>query len=148
VGASVVNALSIHTKVEVHREGGLYMQEYVQGKRKAAVKQIGKSKLTGTVVTFKPDAEIFKEVSALRDKFVEYRSSYNTKGWYSLPIIGKSSKEPHAWDSYYNSSQDAVKDMQWTEIAELCPVTKQWLEQVYPSKHYARVRFMLLEKVK
>lgn len=61
VGASVVNALSIHTKVEVHREGGLFMQEYKQGIKKAAVKQIGKSKLHGTVTTFKPDAEIFKE---------------------------------------------------------------------------------------
>ncbi len=61
VGASVVNALSIHTKVEVHRDGGLFMQEYKQGIRKAAVKQIGKSKFNGTVVTFKPDAEIFKE---------------------------------------------------------------------------------------
>ncbi len=61
VGASVVNALSIHTKVEVHHEGGLFMQEYKQGKKKASVKQIGKSKLNGTVVSFKPDAEIFKE---------------------------------------------------------------------------------------
>lgn len=61
VGASVVNALSIHTKVEVHREGGIFMQEYKQGIRKAKVTQIGKSKFTGTVVTFKPDAEIFKE---------------------------------------------------------------------------------------
>lgn len=61
VGASVVNALSIHTKVEVHRDGGFFVQEYKQGIRKAAVKQIGKSKLHGTIVTFKPDAEIFKE---------------------------------------------------------------------------------------
>jgi DNA gyrase subunit B len=61
VGASVVNALSIHTKVEVHRDGALFMQEYKQGIRKAATKQIGKSKFNGTIVTFKPDAEIFKE---------------------------------------------------------------------------------------
>ena len=61
VGASVVNALSIHTKVEVHHEGGLFMQEYKQGIKKAAVKQIGKSKLNGTITSFKPDAEIFKE---------------------------------------------------------------------------------------
>lgn len=61
VGASVVNALSIHTKVEVHHDGGLFMQEYKQGIKKAAVKQIGKSKFSGTIVSFKPDAEIFKE---------------------------------------------------------------------------------------
>src|SRR3954464_10550136 len=41
VGASVVNALSVFTKVVVHKEGGLYVQEYSQGKRKAAVKKIG-----------------------------------------------------------------------------------------------------------
>lgn len=61
VGASVVNALSIMCLVEVHREGKLFMQEYSQGKRKAVVKELGKSKFNGTVVTFKPDAEIFKE---------------------------------------------------------------------------------------
>ncbi len=62
VGASVVNALSIFCKVEVHREGGEYMQEYSQGKRKAAVKKVGASKMRGTIVTFEPDIEIFKEI--------------------------------------------------------------------------------------
>jgi DNA gyrase subunit B len=61
VGASVVNALSIYCQVLVHRDGGLYMQEYSRGKRKAAVKKIGSSKLHGTIVTFEPDPEIFKE---------------------------------------------------------------------------------------
>jgi len=61
VGASVVNALSVFCKVVVHKDGGIYMQEYSRGKRKAAVKKIGSSKLHGTIVTFEPDAEIFKE---------------------------------------------------------------------------------------
>lgn len=61
VGASVVNALSIFCKVEVHRDGGIHMQEYKQGVSKAKVKQVGKSKFTGTVVTFQPDPIIFKE---------------------------------------------------------------------------------------
>lgn len=61
VGASVVNALSVFTKVVVHRDGGIHMQEYSKGKRKAAVKKIGSSKLRGTIVTFEPDPEIFKE---------------------------------------------------------------------------------------
>ncbi|MFA6158445.1 MAG: DNA topoisomerase subunit B [Candidatus Paceibacterota bacterium] len=59
VGASVVNALSIMCKVEVHNDGGKYMQEYSQGKRKAAVKKIGTSKAHGTVVSFQPDSIIF-----------------------------------------------------------------------------------------
>jgi DNA gyrase subunit B len=61
VGASVVNALSVYTQVLVHKEGGLYMQEYEQGKRRAQVKKIGSTKEHGTIVTFQPDPIIFKE---------------------------------------------------------------------------------------
>ncbi|HEY4503906.1 MAG TPA: DNA topoisomerase subunit B [Candidatus Paceibacterota bacterium] len=63
VGASVVNALSIYTQVLVHKDGGIHIQEYSQGKKKASVKKIGSTKLHGTIVTFEPDIEIFKEVS-------------------------------------------------------------------------------------
>ncbi|MDD3531333.1 MAG: ATP-binding protein, partial [Candidatus Pacebacteria bacterium] len=61
VGASVVNALSEHTKVVVHQDGGMHMQEYKIGKPLAKVKKIGSSKEHGTIVFFKPDIEIFKE---------------------------------------------------------------------------------------
>ncbi len=62
VGASVVNALSIYCKAEVHRDGGKYMQEYSQGKKKSAVKKVASSKLHGTIITFEPDQEIFKDI--------------------------------------------------------------------------------------
>ena len=62
VGASVVNALSIYCKAEVHRDGGKYIQEYSQGKKKGAVKKTGASKLHGTIITFEPDQEIFKDI--------------------------------------------------------------------------------------
>jgi DNA gyrase subunit B len=62
VGASVVNALSIYTRAEVHRDGGRYIQEYSQGKVKAAVKKIGKSDEHGTIISFEADPEIFKEI--------------------------------------------------------------------------------------
>lgn len=61
VGASVVNALSTYTRAEVHKDGGIFMQEYAQGKVKAKVKNIGKTKMNGTIITFEPDPEIFKE---------------------------------------------------------------------------------------
>jgi len=62
VGASVVNALSLYTRVEVHRDGGKYVQEYKQGKKLKAVKKVDPSKLHGTIVTFEPDQEIFKDI--------------------------------------------------------------------------------------
>jgi DNA gyrase subunit B len=61
VGASVVNALSIYTRAEVHKDGDIWAQEYSQGNKKAAVKKVGKSKNTGTIITFEPDASIFKD---------------------------------------------------------------------------------------
>ena len=62
VGASVVNALSVYCKAQVDREGGRYVQEYSQGKKKSAVKKIAPSKLNGTIITFEPDQEIFKDL--------------------------------------------------------------------------------------
>jgi len=62
VGASVVNALSIYTRVEVHKDNKIFMQEYERGKKKAAVKPIGNTIFNGTIVIFDPDPEIFKEI--------------------------------------------------------------------------------------
>ncbi|MAZ40702.1 DNA topoisomerase IV subunit B [bacterium] len=82
VGASVVNALSEWTRAEVHRDGGRYVQEYKRGKKKAAVKKLGTSKKTGTIVTFKADAEIFSETVYSFDKIVNRmrEQAYLTKG--------------------------------------------------------------------
>ena len=82
VGASVVNALSVFCKVEVHNDGGIYMQEYSQGKRKALVKKIGKSDKKGTVVSFKPDIEIFKEIKFEWKRIVSHlrQQAYLVKG--------------------------------------------------------------------
>ena len=65
VGASVVNALSTTMKVEVFRDGKIYEQVYKRGIAVAPVKSTGKSQETGTVVTFIPDPDIFKEGIAL-----------------------------------------------------------------------------------
>jgi len=59
VGVSCVNALSSHLKAEVHREGKVFVQEYSEGKPLFDVKEDGKSKGTGTIVTFMPDKSIF-----------------------------------------------------------------------------------------
>ncbi len=62
VGVSVVNALSEWLEVEVKRDGKVYFQAYERGKPKAPVKIIGKSKSTGTKITFRPDPDIFETI--------------------------------------------------------------------------------------
>jgi len=59
VGVSCVNALSSDLKVEVHREGKVYEQEYKIGKPQYDVREIGTTDKTGTFVTFMPDKTIF-----------------------------------------------------------------------------------------
>ncbi|MFY7908710.1 MAG: DNA topoisomerase (ATP-hydrolyzing) subunit B [Emticicia sp.] len=59
VGVSCVNALSTHLRVEVHREGKIFEQEYNIGKPLYPVREIGTADDTGTQVTFKPDGSIF-----------------------------------------------------------------------------------------
>lgn len=82
VGASVVNALSIYFKAEVHKNGGKYIQEYSQGKKKYAVKKVGTTKEQGTIILFKPDEEIFKEVKFNVDTIINHlrQQAYLVKG--------------------------------------------------------------------
>ena len=61
VGVSCVNALSIHMRTEVHREGKVFEQEYSIGKPLYAVREIGTSSETGTIQTFRPDGSIFED---------------------------------------------------------------------------------------
>ena len=62
VGVSVVNALSDHLTAVVYRDGKVWQQEYQRGKTMYPVKETGKTDKTGTLVTFKPDLSIFKDV--------------------------------------------------------------------------------------
>jgi len=60
VGVSVVNALSLWTKVEIHRGGGIYTQSYKKGNLDSKLKKIGDSDEHGTTVRFLPDKGIFE----------------------------------------------------------------------------------------
>ena len=62
VGVSVVNALSEVLTANVYRDGKEYQQIYKKGKPDFKVKEIGKSDKKGTLITFKPDKDIFIEV--------------------------------------------------------------------------------------
>jgi len=71
VGASVVNALSTKMTVQVHKDGKIYEQSYKRGIPQAPVKSIGKTEKTGTITTFFPDPEIFKEGTDLNFETVK-----------------------------------------------------------------------------
>lgn len=60
VGVSVVNALSENLKATVYRDGKVWEQEYERGQSMYPVKSVGETDERGTLITFKPDSEIFK----------------------------------------------------------------------------------------
>lgn len=60
VGVSCVNALSEYVRVEVHRDGKYFEQEYSKGIPLGPVKTLGDSDKRGTYVTFLPDPTIFE----------------------------------------------------------------------------------------
>jgi DNA gyrase subunit B len=84
VGVSAVNALCESLEVEVYRNGKVYYQRYAYGEPKAAVKTIGKTKKTGTKITFKPDEEIFKKV--------EFKKAIVTQRLRELAFLNKGLK--------------------------------------------------------
>ncbi len=59
VGVSVVNFLSEWLRLEIHRDGEVWEQEYRRGEPLADLKAVGRTKRTGTIVRFKPDPEVF-----------------------------------------------------------------------------------------
>ena len=63
VGASVVNALSEWLEIEIYKDGDIYTQRFERGNIKTNLEIVGKTEKTGTLVRFKPDAEIFKETT-------------------------------------------------------------------------------------
>jgi DNA gyrase subunit B len=93
VGASVVNALSTHMRVDVHKEGGHYMQEYNIGKAKAKVKKLDSTKFNGSIVIFQADPSIFPEIKYDWKRIVGHlrQQAYLVKGLHLTVIDARES---------------------------------------------------------
>ena len=70
VGVSVVNALAQWLEVEVHRNGKKYFQRYEKGRKVSSIKVVGEIKKTGTIITFKPDVDIFGNINFENDLII------------------------------------------------------------------------------
>ena len=82
VGVSVVNALSTHVKAEVHRDGKIWEQDYKVGKPVKKVKATGKTKTTGTTISFHADPSIFETIDYEWRTIIDHlrQQAYLTKG--------------------------------------------------------------------
>ena len=82
VGVSVVNALSTEVTATIHRDGKIWEQNYSIGKAKGKVKPIGKTKTTGTTITFRPDTSIFTTIDFSWKTIIDHlrQQAYLNKG--------------------------------------------------------------------
>ncbi len=116
VGVSVVNALSTWMRVEVCRDGYLWVQEYSKGKPKMKVKKEKKCSQTGTKVIFRPDSEIFsdkdgKELNFSFKKIIKHvrEQAYLTKG-IKIRIVDNREKLPLVYNFYFNGGLRSFLD--------------------------------------
>ncbi len=114
VGASVVNALSIWTKVNVHRGNKIYFQEYAQGKTLNQVEVIGETEKNGTEVSFKPDPEIFTETTVFKYEILKTRLkelAYLNKG-IKVVVSDKRETEVISDEFYFEGGiSEYIKDL-------------------------------------
>ena len=73
VGAKCVNAVSEWFEVEVSRGGEVHHMEFERGKTTKKLEVIGKAKGTGTLITFKPDPEIFRDTTEFKSDIIAQR---------------------------------------------------------------------------
>ena len=107
VGASVVNALSEWLVVEIHREGSIFKQRFENGgKAVTSLEIVGKSKKTGTTISFKPDPTIFSTTNYNFDTLCERlrESAFLLKG---LKITIKDERHDAFEEFYYENGIEA-----------------------------------------
>ena len=125
VGASVVNALSESLTVEIYRDGEIFEQQFAHGgvPQTKLIKK-GKTKKTGTTVTFKPDSEIFKSATSFNFETLSERLQESAFLLQNLKItledrrVGKERSEVYHYEegikafvSYVNEGKEVLHDV-------------------------------------
>ena len=113
VGVSCVNALSEQLKATVYREGKIWEQTYERGKPLAPVESVGTTDKNGTVVTFKPDPQIFQQVLEYNYETISQRMrelSFLNKG-ITINLTDKRRKDEQGNDVYDKfHSEEGLKE--------------------------------------
>ncbi len=107
VGASVVNALSVYCRAEIHVNGGVHVQEYSRGKKKGPVKKVASTKHNGTIITFQPDPEIFPITDFNFDRIVTHmrQQAYLIRGLRISVIDAREEIELDSTETFYIREQ-------------------------------------------
>ena len=123
VGVSVVNALSSRTEVTVHRDGGKHFVAFEKGEPKEPLGEIGKSDITGTVVQFWPDPEMF-ETTEFEFKQIKRRcreQAYLTQG-ITITLIDEREGKEDTCQFYFESGISSFVQHKNEENEKIGPI--------------------------
>lgn len=90
-----------------------------------------------------PYGEMYKEAEALAEHFHTHRDDYGN-GWKSLTLHGLD-EDTQSLGQYGDDRKQTLAQLDWTWVADRCPITKKFLTDVWPAEFLNRVRFMYLE---
>ncbi len=129
VGASVVNALSEQTKVEVYREGKIWVQEYSRGEVLCDITESGATNKRGTKIYFKPDIEVFETTEFDIDIILQRlrQQAYLTKG-VTISIVDEREDKPFKYRFYFDGGvKSYVKHLNLTKdvISKIIYIEKE-----------------------
>src|SRR5208283_3271212 len=114
VGAKCVNAVSEWFEVEVSRDGNVYHMEFERGKTTKKLEVIGKAKDTGTLITFMPDTEIFRETIEFKADLISQRLRELAFLNSGLEIVFLDERQPNAKPEmfyYKDGTEEFVKQL-------------------------------------
>ena len=114
VGAKCVNAVSEWFEVEVSREGKVYHMEFERGQTVKKLDVIGKSKNTGTLITFMPDNIIFRETTVFKSEIIIKRLrelAFLNKGLEMVFLDERDTEGKQQVFFYKNGTEEFVKQL-------------------------------------
>lgn len=137
--------MSMQELEKYHNEHGILKQELYPDTfdPKWLVMESGWGYFHLSALDNQPWKEMHKEAEALAEKFHSHREDSYGKGWKSLTLHGLNEDTQSL--NQYGDRDKVLEELDWTWVADECPVTKKFLTTVWPAEFLNRVRFMLLE---
>ena len=128
VGVSCVNALSTLLIAEIHRDGKIFRQTYSKGKPTSQVEIVGECTDRGTIVTFKPDGEIFTHTTIYKYEILANRLrelAFLNKGIHLNLYDRRPDEEGKTHEDHFYSEEGLKEFVQYLDATRGTPIIEQ-----------------------